>query len=94
MPVDERKSRVERVIRELGMIILSQGSSQRPLSSTTILAFFVSTGLSKVRNTYVGSALVRGVSGGERKRVNIATELVCALWRVNWILSTGSLDSV
>lgn len=40
------------------------------------LTFLLTTGLSKVRNTYVGSSLVRGVSGGERKRVNIATELV------------------
>lgn len=33
-------------------------------------------GLSKVRNTMVGNDLVRGISGGERKRVNIGTELV------------------
>lgn len=33
-------------------------------------------GLSKVRNTMIGNQLVRGVSGGERKRVNIGTELV------------------
>lgn len=33
-------------------------------------------GLSKVRTTMVGSQLVRGISGGERKRLNIGTELV------------------
>lgn len=33
-------------------------------------------GLSKVRNTMVGNELIRGISGGERKRVNIGTELV------------------
>lgn len=33
-------------------------------------------GLSKARNTMVGNEIVRGVSGGERKRVNIGTELV------------------
>lgn len=33
-------------------------------------------GLSKVRNTMLGNDLVRGISGGERKRVNIGTELV------------------
>lgn len=33
-------------------------------------------GLTKVKNTMIGNQLVRGVSGGERKRVNIGTELV------------------
>lgn len=33
-------------------------------------------GLTKVEDTLVGDDLVRGVSGGERKRVNVATELV------------------
>lgn len=33
-------------------------------------------GLGKVKNTLIGNQLVRGISGGERKRVNIATELV------------------
>ncbi len=33
-------------------------------------------GLAKVRDTRIGGALARGVSGGERKRVSIGTELV------------------
>eukprot|EP00180_Rhodochaete_pulchella_P003226 Plantae.Rhodophyta-Rhodochaete_pulchella.ctg535.p1 GENE.Plantae.Rhodophyta-Rhodochaete_pulchella.ctg535~~Plantae.Rhodophyta-Rhodochaete_pulchella.ctg535.p1 ORF type:complete len:687 (+),score=138.17 Plantae.Rhodophyta-Rhodochaete_pulchella.ctg535:112-2172(+) len=33
-------------------------------------------GLSKVRESYIGNEFVRGVSGGERKRVNVGTELV------------------
>ncbi|GAB4813264.1 hypothetical protein N2152v2_000310 [Parachlorella kessleri] len=33
-------------------------------------------GLAKAQNTYIGSAYVRGVSGGERKRVNIGLELL------------------
>lgn len=33
-------------------------------------------GLAKVKNTMIGNQIVRGVSGGERKRVNIGTELV------------------
>jgi ATP-binding cassette, subfamily G (WHITE), member 2, SNQ2 len=33
-------------------------------------------GISHTKNTKVGSAEVRGVSGGERKRVSIA-EMVC-----------------
>ena len=35
-------------------------------------------GLSKCADTKIGSAMVRGVSGGERKRVCIATELLAA----------------
>lgn len=33
-------------------------------------------GLSKVKDTMIGNQIVRGISGGERKRVNIGTELV------------------
>ncbi|KAI8908416.1 hypothetical protein EDD86DRAFT_17287 [Gorgonomyces haynaldii] len=33
-------------------------------------------GLSNVRNTFIGSATQRGISGGERKRVSIGIELV------------------
>ena len=33
-------------------------------------------GLSKARNTPIGSAMMRGVSGGERKRTNIAIEML------------------
>jgi len=33
-------------------------------------------GLVKVKNSQVGNELVRGVSGGERKRVSIGTEMV------------------
>ncbi len=39
-------------------------------------AVITELGLGKVRNTNVGNAYIRGVSGGERKRVNIATELI------------------
>eukprot|EP00178_Gracilaria_changii_P026509 TRINITY_DN815_c0_g1_i2.p1 TRINITY_DN815_c0_g1~~TRINITY_DN815_c0_g1_i2.p1 ORF type:complete len:645 (+),score=141.24 TRINITY_DN815_c0_g1_i2:205-2139(+) len=33
-------------------------------------------GLAKVKDTMIGNQIVRGISGGERKRVNIGTELV------------------
>jgi ABC-type multidrug transport system ATPase subunit len=33
-------------------------------------------GLTKATNTIIGDARVRGVSGGERKRVNIGVELI------------------
>jgi ATP-binding cassette subfamily G (WHITE) protein 2 len=39
-------------------------------------AIIVELGLTKCANTLVGNELIRGISGGERKRVNIAIELV------------------
>jgi len=36
----------------------------------------VELGLTKCADTRVGSAMVRGVSGGEKKRTNIGMELV------------------
>ena len=33
-------------------------------------------GLSKVRDTIIGDEKIRGVSGGERKRANIATQMI------------------
>jgi len=37
---------------------------------------FSELGLNKVGDTLIGSASVRGVSGGERKRANIGVELI------------------
>ncbi len=39
-------------------------------------AIIAELGLSSVENVIVGNELVRGISGGQRKRVNIAVELV------------------
>ncbi len=33
-------------------------------------------GLDKVRNTRIGDERIRGISGGEKKRVNIGIELI------------------
>ena len=41
-------------------------------------------GLVKVRDTVVGSDKIRGVSGGERKRVNIGIELCMILSSCLW----------
>ncbi|SJM88686.1 probable Pleiotropic ABC efflux transporter of multiple drugs [Zygosaccharomyces bailii] len=50
-------------------------------------------GLSHTRNTKVGSELVRGVSGGERKRVSIAEVTICGSRFQCWDNATRGLDS-
>jgi ABC-type multidrug transport system ATPase subunit len=44
-------------------------------------------GLGKARNTIIGNAFRRGVSGGERKRANIAVEMLS-----NPSLVSGGVD--
>lgn len=41
-----------------------------------VLEVIEDLGLQKVANSKVGTELIRGVSGGERKRVNIGMELI------------------
>ncbi|CCF57513.1 hypothetical protein KAFR_0C05220 [Kazachstania africana CBS 2517] len=50
-------------------------------------------GLSHTKNTKVGNALVRGVSGGERKRVSIAEVSICGSKFQCWDNATRGLDS-
>lgn len=50
-------------------------------------------GLSHTINTKVGNDFVRGVSGGERKRVSIAEATLCASPLQCWDNSTRGLDS-
>ncbi|SCW01214.1 LAFE_0D07602g1_1 [Lachancea fermentati] len=50
-------------------------------------------GLSHTRNTKVGNELVRGVSGGERKRVSIAEVSICGSKFQCWDNATRGLDS-
>lgn len=50
-------------------------------------------GLSHTRDTKVGSELVRGVSGGERKRVSIAEVWICGSKFQCWDNSTKGLDA-
>lgn len=50
-------------------------------------------GLLHTRNTKVGNELVRGVSGGERKRVSIAEVAICGSKFQCWDNATRGLDS-
>ncbi|CCE63103.1 hypothetical protein TPHA_0D04700 [Tetrapisispora phaffii CBS 4417] len=50
-------------------------------------------GLLHTRNTKVGNDLVRGVSGGERKRVSIAEVTICGSKFQCWDNATRGLDS-
>ncbi|KAG6888337.1 hypothetical protein C0995_009084 [Termitomyces sp. Mi166 len=50
-------------------------------------------GLSHVQNTPVGDAAIRGVSGGEKKRVSIAEALATRSRIQSWDNSTRGLDS-
>ncbi|KAB8291253.1 hypothetical protein EYC80_009940 [Monilinia laxa] len=61
-----------------------------PTIITALLKIF---GISHTRHTLVGDAFVRGVSGGERKRVSIAETLATKSTVVSWDNSTRGLDA-
>ncbi|KAL4806318.1 ABC-2 type transporter-domain-containing protein [Aspergillus unguis] len=50
-------------------------------------------GLTHTMNTLVGNEFIRGVSGGERKRVSIAETILCGCPLQCWDNSTRGLDS-
>ncbi|KAM0275089.1 hypothetical protein ACHAQH_007568 [Verticillium albo-atrum] len=57
---------------------------------TTLLKMF---NIEHTRNTVVGDAFVRGVSGGERKRVSIAEMMITNACVLSWDNSTRGLDA-
>ena len=57
---------------------------------TTLLKMF---NIEHTRHTVVGNQLIRGVSGGERKRVSIAEMLVTNACILSWDNSTRGLDA-
>ncbi|KAF8867215.1 hypothetical protein BDZ45DRAFT_609442 [Acephala macrosclerotiorum] len=61
-----------------------------PVIITALLKMF---GIMHTRHTLVGDAFVRGISGGERKRVSIAETLATKSTVVAWDNSTRGLDA-
>lgn len=50
-------------------------------------------GIAHIRDTVVGNAQMRGVSGGERKRVSIAEMMITRASILAWDNSTRGLDA-
>ncbi|RYP13336.1 hypothetical protein DL765_006926 [Monosporascus sp. GIB2] len=61
-----------------------------PIIANALLRMF---GISHTRNTPVGDDYIRGVSGGERKRVSIAETLASKSTVITWDNSTRGLDA-
>ncbi|QKX60078.1 uncharacterized protein TRUGW13939_07220 [Talaromyces rugulosus] len=74
---------------------LMNKTKKRDQSSVPIIvdALLKMFGISHTRNTLVGNEYVRGVSGGERKRVSIAETLATKSTVVCWDNSTRGLDA-
>ena len=62
---------------------LLPGKSRKEFNNEVMELLLRMLGISHTKNTKVGSAVVRGVSGGERKRVSIAemVRLLDTFWR-------------
>ncbi|CEP24187.1 CDR2 [Cyberlindnera jadinii] len=69
------------------------GVSREDYSAALTKVYMSTYGLSHTKNTKVGSALVRGVSGGERKRVSIAEVSLAGAKLQCWDNATRGLDA-
>ncbi|CAK7240022.1 MAG: hypothetical protein STHCBS139747_001457 [Sporothrix thermara] len=67
--------------------------TRRQVSTYVAQVVMAVCGLSHTYNTKVGNDFVRGVSGGERKRVSIAEMMVAGSPFMGWDNSTRGLDS-
>ncbi|CAN8100473.1 unnamed protein product [Discula destructiva] len=70
-----------------------QGSNRNEISSNQALNVANLLNLSKALNTWIGNHVIRGVSGGEKRRTSIAEAIVGAAQLQCWDNSTRGLDS-
>lgn len=70
-----------------------EGVSREQHAKHTRDVTMASLGLTRTLDTKVGNDFVRGVSGGERKRVSIAESIVCGSPLQCWDNSTRGLDA-
>ncbi|ONH72210.1 Multidrug resistance protein CDR1 [Pichia kudriavzevii] len=69
------------------------GSSRRSYAKLIAEVYMATYGLSHTINTKVGDNYIRGVSGGERKRVSIAEASICGASIECWDNATRGLDA-
>lgn len=70
-----------------------EGMSRAEHVESVVQVVMAMCGLTHTRNTKVGNDFIRGVSGGERKRVSIAEMIVAGSSICAWDNSTRGLDS-
>ncbi|PVH84800.1 ABC transporter [Cadophora sp. DSE1049] len=69
------------------------GISKKEFKERVITTFLKMFNIEHTRNTMVGNAMVRGVSGGERKRVSIAEMMTTSAALLAWDNTTRGLDA-
>ncbi|KAH7020916.1 ABC-2 type transporter [Microdochium trichocladiopsis] len=72
---------------------LPAGTTKKQFKEDVITMLLKMFNIEHTRNTVVGDALVRGVSGGERKRVSIAEMMITNACILSWDNSTRGLDA-
>ncbi|GAA6043179.1 hypothetical protein JCM8097_008713 [Rhodosporidiobolus ruineniae] len=72
---------------------LLPGKTKKEFNSEVMELLLKMLGIPHTRNTMVGSPFVRGVSGGERKRVSIAEMMATRATVCSWDNSTRGLDA-
>jgi ATP-binding cassette subfamily G (WHITE) protein 2 (SNQ2) len=66
---------VEETIRYSAWTKLPEGTTREDIQKRTELLLAI-MGLEHVRNSRVGDAMIKGISGGQAKRLSIAVEIV------------------
>jgi ABC-type multidrug transport system ATPase subunit/ABC-type multidrug transport system permease subunit len=69
------------------------GVSRKDFKNRVIELMLKMFNIEHTRNTIVGNPFVRGVSGGERKRVSIAETMITGASVISWDNSTRGLDA-